>query len=380
MTKKLKVIHVIPDLRKGGAERLAIDLCKGLQSYFDLDCCLVALKPANEYPELSKGINLKVIPARVVPSISGKGIFETKDFDEFVDQYKPDVIHSHLFEAELVVHHRPLKNILYVSHLHDNMFQLKKGKFSDWLNKKRITELYERNLILGQYAKCNKKFIAISRDVQDYFQQNLPPRLSKEIRLINNGFFFASFNHQTERIACGKPIKLLSIGSLVNKKNQAYLIPVVKELINKGLEVELNLLGDGPNKKLLQDLIQKEGLQKYIHLRGNVNNVSEYLQQSDIYLHPATYEPFGLALLEAMASGLPVVCLNGRGNKDIIQHGENGFMFEKEEQEKFIGAIIKLARQLDVYQKISVRGQKRSQEFDMPEYINKIQTLYQERN
>ena len=364
MTKKLKVIHVIPDLRKGGAERLAIDLCKGLQSYFDLDCCLVALKPANEYPELSKGINLKVIPARVVPSISGKGIFETKDFDEFVDQYKPDVIHSHLFEAELVVHHRPLKNILYVSHLHDNMFQLKKGKFSDWLNKKRITELYERNLILGQYAKCNKKFIAISRDVQDYFQQNLPPHLSKEIRLINNGFFFTSFYHQTERIGCGKPIKLLSIGSLVNKKNQAYLIPVVKELINKGIEVELNLLGDGPNKKLLQDLIQKEGLQKYIHLRGNVNNVSEYLQQSDIYLHPATYEPFGLALLEAMASGLPVVCLNGRGNKDIIQHGENGFMFEKEEQEKFIGAIIELATQFDVYQKISVRGQKRSQEFD----------------
>lgn len=380
MEKRLKVLHVIPDLRKGGAERLAIDLCHGLQTYFNMDCCLVALKPANEYPELTKAINVKVIPARVIPSITGKGISEIKEFDEFVEHFQPDVIHSHLFEAELVVHHRTHPNILYVSHLHDNMFQIKKAKLADCFNKKRLTELYERRLILGKYSNCKKKFIAISRDVDDYFQQNLPSALRKNIRLINNGFFYNSFENQHERKSCGNPLKLLSIGSLVNKKNQAYLIPVVKDLKARGMDVELNLLGDGPNRKMIQELILSEGLENQIHLRGNVNNVKDYLLASDIYLHPATYEPFGLALLEAMASGLPVVSLNGRGNKDIIMHKENGFVFEKEERDQFIETILMLSKDSTTYQKISLEGKKRSKAFDMPVYIEKIKSLYLERN
>ncbi len=376
MAKKLKVLHVIPDLRKGGAERLAIDICRGLESYFDVECCLVAMKPANQYPEICKDISVRVIPGRVVPSISGKGIYETKDFNEFVNNFKPDVIHSHLFEAEMLVHDRLVENILYVTHLHDNMFQFKKPSAKDLISKKRITEFYERKLILGQYKKCKKKFIAISKDVEDYFIANLPSSLSKQIYKINNGFFFNAFKNEQQRIRCSKPCKLLTIGSLVNKKNQAYLIPLVKDLLGRGNEVELNMLGDGPNMQSLKEQIKLEGLEKNIFMRGNVNNVREYLLASDLYLHPAVYEPFGLAILEAMASGLPCISLNGRGNKDIIQHGINGFIFEKEQKSEFIETIQTLQNNQEYYQSISLESIKRSKEFDMPQYVEKIFKLY----
>jgi glycosyltransferase involved in cell wall biosynthesis len=377
MQKRLRVMHVIPDLRKGGAERLAIDLCKGLKYFHDAECILVSLKPENEYKELSKELTVKIIPSRVVPSISGKGIFETDLFDALVDEFKPDVIHSHLFESELVVHNRLRKDVLYVSHLHDNMFQFRKATLKDFTSKKRITELYERNLILKKYSSANKRFIAISKDVKNYFSNNLPLNLTKQVILINNGFFFDSFYNPQIKNECNNPLRLVTIGSLVDKKNQAFLIPVVKYLNEKGLKVILNILGDGPNKTKLNKLIVDENLEDQIFLKGNVNNVPEYLHETDIYLHPATYEPFGLAILEAMSAGLPCICLNGRGNKDIISNGINGYIFESNQLEEFCQSIIQLTEDKKLYRFIATNGQNRSKEFDMQQYIKKIYEVYQ---
>lgn len=376
MAKPLKVLHVIPDLRKGGAERLAIDICRGLQSIYNAECCLVTLKPANEYLEISKEIRVECIPSKYIPSVSGKSRIETVAFNQFIDDFKPDIIHSHLFEAELVAHQRTVKGVKYVSHLHDNMFQFKKPVLTDLINKKRLTELYERNLILSKYKNCNKRFIAISKDVEAYFKTNLPSGITRFIHLINNGFFYSSFENNRKREKCSSPAKLLTIGSLVNKKNQAYLIPVVRELIKRNIAVELNMLGNGPNLELIRKTISEEGLEKHIFMRGNVNNVPEYLQNSDLYLHPATYEPFGLAILEAMASGLPCVTLNGRGNLDIIEHKKNGFVFEKQNREEYIETIISLIQNQELFQKISMEGKARSRDFDMPKYIEKIFKLY----
>ena len=84
------------------------------------------------------------------------------------------------------------------------------------------------------------------------------------------------------------------------------------------------------------------GVKNYINFHGNVKNVKEHLSESNIYLHTATYEPFGLVILEAMAAGLPVITLNGKGNKDFIEQGVNGFIHANQDVELFANNIIEL--------------------------------------
>ena len=65
-----------------------------------------------------------------------------------------------------------------------------------------------------------------------------------------------------------------------------------------------------------------------------------------IFIHPATYEPFGLVIIEAMAAGLPVISLDGKGNRDIIKHKVNGYIFQNQNAVKFGEALIKLKENL----------------------------------
>ena len=173
-------------------------------------------------------------------------------------------------------------------------------------------------------------------------------------------------------------VKLINIGTFVNKKNQILALKIVKTILNKGFDVELTLLGDGPEKNKLIEHSIKLGIQNKIHFPGIVKNVNEYLWASNIYLHTATYEPFGLVLIEAMAAGLPVVSLNGRGNRDFINHEENGYIFRKQDPNVFADTIIKLFEDKNLHKKISTNGQKTAESYDIKNYSHKLLKIYNE--
>ena len=104
---------------------------------------------------------------------------------------------------------------------------------------------------------------------------------------------------------------------------------------NTSLNYHLDILGFGPLHDDLQSKIDNLNLSKNITLHGNVSNVADFLTNSDIYIHTATYEPFGMVFIEAMASGLPIVSTNGKGNSNLIINNYNGFLqddFDIEEE------------------------------------------------
>ena len=140
------------------------------------------------------------------------------------------------------------------------------------------------------------------------------------------------------KIPSGK-LKLINVGRFAVYKNQQLLIAISKKLREDTVEFELNLLGVGDEIEKIQSLVNDSGLQNHVLLRGNVDNVEEWLNESHIYLHSAYYEPFGLVLLEAMASGLPCIILNGKGNADVIENGENGYIFDEQNPDLFAEKI-----------------------------------------
>ena len=374
----MKILHIIPTLKRAGAERLVIDICNTIINNNLAEVLLVVMYKENEFTELTKNINIKYCSSRINLSITGKTKVDLNDFIKIVEDFKPDIIHSHLYEAEMLSRWKLFPDIKYVSHCHDNMVQLNKILLLKKWNKKKITDYYERKKLLKQYKACNNNFIAISNDTEYFLKNNLSKNL-KNIFLLHNAIDYNKFKRSSSNDFLSidkKNIRLVNIGSFVAKKNQTFLVDVVSMLKLRGYEITLDLLGNGPDKSNIEQKIIEKGLTKNIFCRGSVGNVEEYLHNSLIYVHSATYEPFGLVLLEAMAAGLPVVCLDGKGNRDIIKNGYNGFMIEKPDANLFAEKIIELISNKKLYSEMSENAVKFASDYDIEKYVKKLTDFY----
>jgi glycosyltransferase involved in cell wall biosynthesis len=374
----LKVLHIIPSLPKGGAERLVTDICSELTTQNLAEVLLVVMNEINEYEEFTRNIQIKYCPSWVRPSISGSTQVDLYDFRKIVDMFKPDIIHSHLYEAELLSRWEIFPHVAYITHCHDNMSQLKKISFSDKWNKRRITDYFERKILLKRYKECDNNFIAISHDTELFFRENIPMP-SEKMNLLHNAINFDKF-YRPDKLEAVKQkqdlIKLISVGSFVEKKNQSFLIDVVKIMRDRGYAVTLKLLGDGADREKIEKKIVEYNLTNFIYCVGNVNDVENYLHDANIYVHSATYEPFGLVLIEAMAAGLPVVCLDGKGNRDIMKDNYNGFMIWQNDVELFSEKIIQLTADEEMYDRISENAVTFARDHDIKNYVQQLSEIY----
>ena len=105
-------------------------------------------------------------------------------------------------------------------------------------------------------------------------------------------------------------------------------------------------------------------------------NVQDYLNKSTIYVHSATYEPFGLVQVEAMAAGLPVVALDGKGNRELIQNGSNGFMVSKVDPIDFAEKIIKIIENNQTYITFSNNSIDFAKKYDIVNYVDELLKIY----
>jgi glycosyltransferase involved in cell wall biosynthesis len=368
----MKILHIIPSLAKGGAERITLDIVSGLAVSPGVEVALVVFRNENTYPFLTEEIDFKIIPSYYIPSLKGKGKKEVRELQEFIDTFQPTVIHSHLFETEMVLSQIKLSNgVKRVVHFHDNMFQLKKVNFKKRVKKATLTNYYERQLVLKSWRKANTQTIAISKDTEKFILSNIPKRF--KTTFLKNGIHVKRFENNNKVL---KENRLVIIGSLVDKKGQDLAIETMGELVKRGFDYQLDLLGDGKNFKKLARLIEKLKLENHVFLHGNVDFPEEYLHRARIYLHTAKYEPFGLVLLEAMAAGLPVVCTDGYGNRDLIKEGKNGFMVKDRNPSLLADKIELLMGDDALRENMGTFANRYSHKFDISTYIKELMQVY----
>src|SRR4051812_45741931 len=113
---ELKIMHIIPDLAKGGAERLTLDICRELSSRKGVEVLLMTLDEKNEYKFLSEGLQINYCTSYVRPSLSGKSQTDLEQYKKIVAEFKPDIIHSHLFAAEFFSRELLFENVQYFTH------------------------------------------------------------------------------------------------------------------------------------------------------------------------------------------------------------------------------------------------------------------------
>lgn len=371
--KCYKILHILPRIRKGGAERLCLDICNQLQKSEGVQVRLITFSAENEYPLLTKNLDWHVIPASVQLSVFHKNRYHVDALQKAIEDFAPDVIHTHLFEAEIVSRSCYYPQARWFSHCHDNMKQFRNFGLKTLCNKELLTNQYEKHYMMQRY-RCNggNTFIAISKNTEEYFKASVQ---ELQVVLMHNAIDYTKFNAQVANCTSGV-LRLVNVGSYTPNKNQAFLVDVVRVLQSRNVNVELHLLGDGEKFKEVQTYIANYELEHSVFQHGAVDEVETYLWKSSIYVHAAYSEAFGLTLLEAMATGLPVVTLDGKGNRDLIKDGKNGYMLYEQNTEVFADRILEIWNDKQKYQQMSKFAQEYAKQYDIKPYVDRLLELY----
>jgi glycosyltransferase involved in cell wall biosynthesis len=247
-------------------------------------------------------------------------------------------------------------------------------------SKRTLLEYLERRqLFWRKYSRVPTHFVANSDDTLAFLRRVLPPRMRPLVHHIPYGFSFARFERPFGMPGVrtgGQPLRLVNVGSFQEKKNQALAVAVVRELALTHGAVELDFIGDGPTRPRVEALVRQLGLDSSVRFRGNVDDVERWLWRSDLYLHTAWYEPFGLVFLEAMAAGLPIVALDGRGNRSLIRHGENGLLVQQQQPSHFVAKILEVVSDGRLRDRLVTAGRVVAREYDIRERTDAFLTLY----
>jgi glycosyltransferase involved in cell wall biosynthesis len=152
--------------------------------------------------------------------------------------------------------------------------------------------------------------------------------------------------------------KMVAVGRFVDKeKNFSMLIQMMHDFIKVCPNAILTLVGDGPDKKKYESIIKRYGLEKCVTLeKVEYNQLSSFLKTFDLFLLSSNYEGWGRAVIEAMASGIPVVMTDVGLAGEIVQNGENGIVAQVGNKQAFLEAVTDMYKNSERRKKFSVAG------------------------
>ena len=171
-------------------------------------------------------------------------------------------------------------------------------------------------------------------------------------------------------------IALVSAGDLILRKDYATAIRAIALADNENLHYFI--CGVGPERENLEELAKELGVENQIHFLGFRSDVKELMAASDIFLFTTLQEGMPRSMMEAMATGLPCVASAIRGNVDLIENGENGYVCAAKDVEAFSKAISKLAQSKELREEISKKNLEKIKGYDVTVVENEIKAIYEE--
>lgn len=170
---------------------------------------------------------------------------------------------------------------------------------------------------------------------------------------------------------------LIFVGRLAREKNIEFLITCFKEIHKEYKNIKLMLVGDGPERKKIENFINRENLSEHVILTGEINNkdIKDYYGAADIFVSTSKTEVHPVVLLEAMACALPVVAVRGPGYEDTLRHGVDGLLCE-EHVGKFSASVLSLLNDRLKRETISKQAKERSMDFSVKNITGQIENIY----
>lgn len=171
-------------------------------------------------------------------------------------------------------------------------------------------------------------------------------------------------------------LTLFYAAELNKNKNQIFLLKSIVEIIKSYPNLLLILAGEGNQKEKLKKFCRDNKIERNVLFIGQVKNVNEWLNGSDIVVSSSRREGLPVNLIEGMLSGLPAVVTNCRGNRDLVINKENGFIINNEKE--FINKVLFLLNNSGTYKYMSTRSRELGELYSIEKIGNEIISIYEE--
>lgn len=360
---EIKVLHLISSLGRGGSERLLVDTIKGFnENSLGIKNIVVVMNNIVDEAlkeELSTYCKDVYFLQRPQGEKNLKYLFQ---LNKIINENKINVIHTHNFGSKhwsiMCKIIKPSLKLVYT--FHDT-------KLKDFNSK-----IYLHNFFIHNS-------IAISKAVYSKAKESG----IKKVEVIFNGTNIKRFKDKNKEQHAEKS-GLINVSRLIyEKKGQDILIKAINECIKKGIKVHCCFVGqkDGyctASYKYLQKLVKDLKLEDYVTFLGSREDVAELLKNSQIFILPSRFEGFGLAILEAMAAGVPVIASNIDGPAEIIEDNVNGLLFEKENYVELSEKILYLLENKDIRDRLSRNASNFINAYDISVMCEKYSKLYKD--
>lgn len=353
-------MQLISSLEIGGAERLLIDFVKSCTEVPAIPQIVVVMNDHVD-PEMASELNSIAVPTYYLGRPEGsRDPRYIASLKNIIRTHQVSLIHSHSRGSKYwSVLCRGIKPAIKLVHtLHDTRIKMKSP------------EVLLHNLTIDVT-------IAISRAVADEAHS----LRIRRVKQINNGIPTSHFRSICTR-PWESPARVISVGRISpEKKGQDVLIRAIMRCIDRGFDIECTLVGspatgDLESLPILEDLASSLGIRNRIHFIQGRTNVAPLLANANIFVLPSRWEGFGLALVEAMAVGLPVIAANVDGPAEIVTDGIDGLLFKPGSDAQLAEKVAMLINSPALAEKLRKSGSAKSREYDISRMRNEYMAVY----
>jgi len=350
MSKKLRILHICSSLAWGGGEMSAINLAKNFQKRgHDI---LFALHPYGRMIKDLEPAGVTTIPVKLHRNFDPVSVYLLV---KIMRSRKIDIIHVHL-SRDLVHVYWALK---FVSQKPPVILHKQVS------SKVTKTDFFHRQI----YSQVTKIFV-LSNFLKENILETCPVR-DDEVTVIPGGIDLHKYDVPTgirdkirrEWNILPSAVVFGTIGRIDRGKGYLELIQAFSELVKNEIDTRLIIVGEPTAGETefageLNGLISELNLTGYVQFTGFRSDVAEILSAIDIFVLASYGEAFGYVLLEASASGLPIIATNAGGVPDIVVNGKTGLLIPPHDAESLRNAMRVLASDQTMRVNLGLEGRK----------------------
>lgn len=348
MPEKLKVCILTNTFYPviGGTQQQVKALSKRLRAKGIEVSILTRWLPGTEQIESIDGVQVnRVGRANITDNTIGALVFITSALKSLVRHHSEfDVIHAHMTHSPAII--AALAKIILrkeaIVTIHSNLEILQfKRSLKGTIKRKFLFKILDGFVVICTRMKAElanagidpRKLFHLPNGVDISRFRPLSPSEKKELR--------ARLNVPTDRQI------ILFVGRLIEGKGLHVLLKSYSKVIEDRTDALLLIVGGGPEESTLKRLATSLGIDDRVMFMGMKENVLPYFQMADLFVLPSQMEGLSVALLEAMACGLPAVVTRVGGSEDLIRHKSNGLLVEYGDAAQLGHAMLRLLADTD---------------------------------
>jgi glycosyltransferase involved in cell wall biosynthesis len=368
------LFHIVNSLRPAGAEQFVVNMLRyhDRSRYFPV--CICSRAPLGSH--LEAAVEQMGVPLYFL-EVTEKRLHWVQDpkLDALFKKYRPTIVHTHLggivYAFVLTMKYRTPVRV----HTLHSVAAHEMG-----MGPSRRVRLLAFRFRVGSFVP-----VAIAEEVARTFETlyNYPNPI-----LIPNGVSIDAFSPDREvRQRVRRELEVepqtlvfVHVGRFAAVKNHEMLVAAFAQLVGQQpLPTELWLVGDGELREAVQHQVRALGIESRVRFLGVRSDIPDLLRAADVFVFPSRWEGNPLSVMEAMATGLPVIATAVGGVPELVEDGVSGILIPNEDRDALVAAMQRMVEQPDLRVQMGQAARCRAVErFDIRQTVRAYEALYEE--